>query len=34
MNGKDAARLLEYVDAMADVPEARIGAEHATLRGL
>jgi hypothetical protein len=34
MNGKDAARFLEYVDIMLDVPEARIGAEHATLRGL
>ena len=31
---KAAARFLEYVDAMVDVPEARIGAEHATLRGL
>jgi hypothetical protein len=34
MNGKDAARFLVYVDAMVNVPEARIGAEHATLRGL
>jgi hypothetical protein len=34
MNAKAAARFLEYVDAMVDVPEARIGAEHATLRGL
>jgi CRISPR-associated protein (Cas_Cas02710) len=34
MNGKDAARRLVYVDAMVNVPEARIGAEHATLRGL
>lgn len=25
---------LEYVEAMVDVPEARIGAEHATLRRL
>jgi CRISPR-associated protein (TIGR02710 family) len=34
MNGKAAARFLKYVDDMVDVPEARIGAEHATLRGL
>jgi CRISPR-associated protein (TIGR02710 family) len=34
MNAKDAVRFLEYVDAMVNVPEARIGAEHATLRGL
>jgi hypothetical protein len=34
MNAKAAARFLEYVDAMVDVPEATIGAEHATLRGL
>ena len=34
MNGKDAARFLVYVDAMVNVPEARIGAVHATLRGL
>ncbi len=33
--GKDwALRFLEYVDAMAEAPEARVGAEHATLRGL
>jgi hypothetical protein len=31
---KAAARFPEYVDAMVDVPEARIGSEHATLRGL
>lgn len=29
-----ALRFLEYVDAMVDVPEARVGAEHARLRGL
>lgn len=29
-----ALRFLEYVDAMVEVPEARVGAEHATLRGL
>jgi hypothetical protein len=34
MNAKAAGRFLKYVDAMVDVPEARIGAEHATLRGL
>ena len=34
MIGKDAARFLKYVNALVDVPEARIGAEHATLRGL
>ena len=34
MNGKAAARFLEYVDAIVDVPEARIGSEHATLRAL
>ena len=33
--GRNATlQFLEYVDAMVDVPEARIGAEHATLRGL
>ena len=31
---KSTVRFLEYVDAMVDMPEARIGAEHATLRGL
>jgi hypothetical protein len=31
---KAAARFLEYVDAMVVVSEARIGSEHATLRGL
>ena len=30
MNGKAAARFLEYVDTMVDAPEAKIGAEHAT----
>jgi hypothetical protein len=34
VNAKAAARFLEYVDAMVNVPEARIGAVHATLRGL
>ncbi|CAN5686740.1 hypothetical protein BH18ACT11_BH18ACT11_19960 [soil metagenome] len=34
MSGKAAACFLEYVDAMVDVPKARVGAEHATLRGL
>lgn len=34
MSGKAAARFLENVDAMVDVPQARVGAEHATLRGL
>jgi hypothetical protein len=33
--GKDSAlRFLEYVDAMVEAPEARVGAEHARLRGL
>ena len=33
--GRDPAlRFLKYVDAMVDAPEARVGAEHATLRGL
>ena len=33
--GKDAAlRFLEYVDRLVEAPEARAGAEHATLRGL
>jgi hypothetical protein len=33
--GRDSAlRFLKYVDAIVDVPEARVGAEHATLRGL
>ncbi len=33
--GRDPAlRFLKYVDAMVDTPEARVGAEHATLRGL
>ncbi len=33
--GRDPAlRFLKYVDAMVDTPEARAGAEHATLRGL
>jgi CRISPR-associated protein (TIGR02710 family) len=33
--GKEAAlRFLEYVDAVVDSPEARVGAGHATLRGL
>jgi hypothetical protein len=27
-------RFLEYVDAMAEAPEARVGAEHATLKWL
>lgn len=34
MNEKAAARFLEYVDDTVDMPEARVGAEHATLRGL
>jgi hypothetical protein len=34
IGGNAAPQCLEYVDAMVDVPEARIGAEHATLRGL
>ena len=34
MNAKAAASFLEYVDAMVNVPEARIGAVHATLKGL
>jgi CRISPR-associated protein (TIGR02710 family) len=34
IDGRSALRFLEYVDAMVDVPEARVGAEHATLRGL
>jgi hypothetical protein len=33
--GRNATlQFLEYVVAMVDVPEARIGAEHAMLRGL
>ena len=33
--GKDAAlRFLEHVDGMVEAPDARTGAEHATLRGL
>jgi hypothetical protein len=33
--GKDSAlRFLEYVDAMVEAPEARVGAEHARLRRL
>jgi hypothetical protein len=33
--GRNAAlQFLEYVDAVVNVPEAMIGAEHATLRGL
>ncbi|MBA3614962.1 MAG: TIGR02710 family CRISPR-associated protein [Rubrobacteraceae bacterium] len=31
---KSALRFLEYVDALVEAPEARFGAEHATLRGL
>ncbi len=31
---KSALRFLEYVDALVEAPEARVGAEHATLRGL
>lgn len=31
---KSAFRFLEYVDALVEAPEARIGAEHARLRGL
>ncbi|MBA3424097.1 MAG: TIGR02710 family CRISPR-associated protein [Rubrobacter sp.] len=31
---KSALRFLEYVDALVETPEARVGAEHATLRGL
>ncbi len=31
---KSAVQFLEYVDAMVQAPEARVGAEHATLRGL
>jgi hypothetical protein len=34
IGGNAAPQCLEYVDVMVDVPEARIGAEHATLRGL
>jgi len=34
IGGGSALRFLEYVDAMMDVPEARVGGEHATLRGL
>jgi hypothetical protein len=33
--GRDPAlRFLEYVDAMVESPEARVGVEHARLRGL
>jgi len=31
---KSALRFLEYVDALVEAPEARVGVEHATLRGL
>ena len=31
---KSALRFLEYVDALVEAPEARVGAEHARLRGL
>lgn len=31
---KTAGRFLEYVDGLVEAPEARAGAEHATLRGL
>jgi len=34
IDGKSALRFLEYVDALVEAPEARVGAEHATLRGL
>jgi hypothetical protein len=34
IGGNATLQCLEYVDAMVDVPEARIRAEHATLRGL
>lgn len=34
IDGKSALRFLEYVDALVEAPEARIGAEHARLRGL
>jgi hypothetical protein len=31
---KSTVRFLEYVDALVEAPEARVGAEHACLRGL
>jgi hypothetical protein len=31
---KSALRFLEYVDTLVEAPEARVGAEHARLRGL
>jgi CRISPR-associated protein (Cas_Cas02710) len=31
---KSTVRFLEYVDVLVEAPEARIGAEHARLRGL
>lgn len=31
---KSTVRFLEYVDALVEAPEARVGAEHARLRGL
>jgi CRISPR-associated protein (TIGR02710 family) len=31
---KSTGRFLEYVDALVEAPEARVGAEHARLRGL
>jgi len=34
IDGKSALRFLEYVNGMVDAPEARVGAEHARLRGL
>ncbi len=34
IDAKSARRFLEYVDALVEAPEARVGAEHARLRGL
>ena len=34
IDAKSAGRFLEYVDGLVKAPEARAGAEHATLRGL
>jgi len=34
IDGKVALGFLEYLDALVEAPEARVGAEHATLRGL
>jgi hypothetical protein len=34
IDAKSAWRFLEYVDELVEAPEARAGAEHATLRGL